>query len=79
MAIQAVQQGAQSLKILPIGVNYQRKERFRSAVAAMKARNVPIDAKTSVQEIVKDFHAGTLKGHPLEKSVPAGEGLVERK
>src|SRR5688572_2852424 len=32
MAIQAVREGATSLKLVPVGLNYQRKEQFRSAV-----------------------------------------------
>jgi 1-acyl-sn-glycerol-3-phosphate acyltransferase len=32
MALQAVQSGASGLKIVPVGITYERKERFRSAV-----------------------------------------------
>ncbi len=32
MAVQAVAAGARDLKLVPVGINYQRKEQFRSAV-----------------------------------------------
>lgn len=32
IAVQAVRDGARELKIIPLGINYERKERFRSAV-----------------------------------------------
>ncbi len=32
IAMQAVKDGASSLRIVPVGINYERKERFRSAV-----------------------------------------------
>lgn len=32
IAMQAVRDGARELKVIPIGINYERKERFRSAV-----------------------------------------------
>ncbi len=32
IAVQAIQDGANDLKIIPIGINYERKERFRSSI-----------------------------------------------
>src|SRR5881394_3596689 len=32
IAVQAARQGARGLKLIPLGLNYERKERFRSAV-----------------------------------------------
>ncbi|MDB5333482.1 MAG: hypothetical protein JWP03_4633 [Phycisphaerales bacterium] len=53
--------------------------RSRDTLAAIKAKKIPIDGKTTVEQIVADFHAKKLKGFPPEKSVPPGEGIVERK
>jgi hypothetical protein len=54
-------------------------QRRRAAVEAIKAKNIPIDAKTTVKQVVEEFQAGSLKGHPSERPVPPGEGLVEQK
>jgi hypothetical protein len=48
MAIQAVQEGAVGLKLVPIGLNYQRKEQFRSAVWIRVGE--PIDVKAWLAE-----------------------------
>jgi glycerol-3-phosphate O-acyltransferase/dihydroxyacetone phosphate acyltransferase len=48
MAIQAVQEGAAGLKLIPIGLNYQRKEQFRSAVWIRVGE--PIDVKAWLAE-----------------------------
>lgn len=42
LAMQAVAAGANGLKVVPVGINYERKERFRSAVWIKVGR--PIDA-----------------------------------
>lgn len=43
LAMQAVSGGARALRVIPIGINYERKERFRSAVWIKVGR--PIDAE----------------------------------
>ncbi len=48
MAIQAVLAGARDLKIVPVGINYQRKQLFRSAVWLRVGE--PVDVAALVQE-----------------------------
>ena len=51
-----------------------------AAIARMRETMHPMEAKISLgKQIVADFHAGKLAGHPPEKSVPAGEGIVAGK
>ncbi|MDB5357268.1 MAG: hypothetical protein JWN24_3721 [Phycisphaerales bacterium] len=52
--------------------------RGHDALAAIKAKEIPINEKVTVEQIVADFHARKLEGHPPEKSVRPGEGIVER-
>lgn len=54
-------------------------KRAKEAIAALKEKNIPIDDKTTIAQILTDFHAGKLPGHPSEKPVPPGEGLIEKK
>ena len=42
MAVQAAQQGVPNLKVVPLGINYERKEKFRSAIWVRVGE--PIDA-----------------------------------
>ncbi|MCA9069198.1 MAG: 1-acyl-sn-glycerol-3-phosphate acyltransferase, partial [Planctomycetaceae bacterium] len=48
MALQAVEDGAKGLKVLPIGINYEDKERFRSAVWIRVGQ--PIDVSACLTE-----------------------------
>lgn len=48
MALQAVQEGAKDLKVLPVGINYEDKERFRSAVWIRVGQ--PIDVAACLAE-----------------------------
>ncbi|MCW8133752.1 MAG: 1-acyl-sn-glycerol-3-phosphate acyltransferase [Planctomycetota bacterium] len=48
IAMQAVEQGAKGLKIVPLGLNYEDKERFRSSVWVRVGE--PIDATDWVQK-----------------------------
>lgn len=48
MALQAVADGAKDLKILPVGINYEDKERFRSAVWIRVGQ--PIDVAACLAE-----------------------------
>jgi hypothetical protein len=49
--------------------------RAHQAVEAIRGKGIPIDAKTTVQQIMADFQARKLEGNAPEKSVPPGEGL----
>lgn len=42
MAVQAVEQGARDLKLVPIGINYQRKQLFRSAIWVRVGRPINV-------------------------------------
>lgn len=42
MAVQAVQQGARELKLIPIGINYEDKQRFRSAIWVRVGRPITV-------------------------------------
>jgi 1-acyl-sn-glycerol-3-phosphate acyltransferase len=75
MALQAVAQGAKGLKIVPLGLNYERKEQFRSSVWVqvgepidvgewLAARNTPPTPLTRPSD--------TLSPHPMR-----GEGRGE--
>jgi hypothetical protein len=52
--MQAVAQGARGLKVIPIGLNYERKERFRTAVWIKVGR--PIDAENWRRQHGDDEH-----------------------
>jgi 1-acyl-sn-glycerol-3-phosphate acyltransferase len=61
MAIQAVREGAAGLKLVPLGLNYQRKEMFRSAVWIRVGE--PIDVNAWLAAFVGgDREAGTSAG-----------------
>jgi hypothetical protein len=48
MAIQAAEEGAKGLQVVPIGIAYERKEQFRSAVLVRVAK--PIDVNVLLQQ-----------------------------
>lgn len=54
LAMQAVAAGAQGLRVVPVGLNYERKERFRSAVWIKVGR--PIDASSWLRMHGGDEH-----------------------
>lgn len=54
LAIQAVVAGARELRVVPLGINYERKERFRTAVWIKVGR--PIDAANWLQMHGGDEH-----------------------
>jgi len=54
LALQAVTAGAVGLRVVPIGINYERKERFRSAVWIKVGR--PIDAARWLRMHAGDEH-----------------------
>lgn len=55
IAVQAFQQGAANLKIVPIGINYERKERFRSS--AWVRVGEPISLEEWREQIAADERA----------------------
>jgi 1-acyl-sn-glycerol-3-phosphate acyltransferase len=54
LAMEALAAGAQGLRVVPVGLNYERKERFRSAVWIKVGR--PIDASRWLQMHGGDEH-----------------------
>jgi hypothetical protein len=46
------------------------------AAAYLKEKGIVPEAGLTAAGIVKDFQAGTLKGHPSGTAVKAGEGIV---
>jgi 1-acyl-sn-glycerol-3-phosphate acyltransferase len=51
IAIQALNQGVKDLRVVPLGINYDRKERFRSAVWVNVGEPIAIESwRTAVQE-----------------------------
>lgn len=54
LAMQAAAAGARGLKVVPVGLNYERKERFRSAVWIKVGR--PIDVDTWLRMHGSDEH-----------------------
>ena len=54
LAMQAIAAGAQGLRVVPLGLNYERKERFRTAVWVKVGR--PIDAARWLQMHGGDEH-----------------------
>jgi 1-acyl-sn-glycerol-3-phosphate acyltransferase len=54
LAMQAVAAGARGLRVVPVGINYERKERFRSAVWIKVGR--PLDAANWLRMHDADEH-----------------------
>jgi 1-acyl-sn-glycerol-3-phosphate acyltransferase len=54
LAMQSITESATGLKVIPIGINYERKERFRSAVWVKVGR--PIDASNWLRMHAGDEH-----------------------
>ena len=44
MALQAVEEGAKSVTVVPLGLTYERKDRFRSSVLVRVGRPIDVDA-----------------------------------
>jgi hypothetical protein len=55
------------------------KEVPPDVVAYLREKKIPIDEKLTADQVIKDFNAGTLKGHPSETPVKPGEGIVKGK
>ncbi|MBI3830250.1 MAG: 1-acyl-sn-glycerol-3-phosphate acyltransferase [Planctomycetes bacterium] len=68
IAMQAVEQGAKGLKIVPLGINYEDKERFRTAVWVRVGE--PIDADAWVRQHGGDTrHAMRALTRELERQL----------
>ena len=50
MATQAVEGGAKGVMIVPVGINYQRKERFRSSIWVHVAEPIDVDAAMAAHD-----------------------------
>jgi len=50
MALQATEQGTANVRIVPIGIAYERKERFRSAVLVRVAQPLAVDDVLAAEE-----------------------------
>jgi 1-acyl-sn-glycerol-3-phosphate acyltransferase len=59
MAIQAAQQGVQNLKVVPLGINYERKEKFRSAIWVRVGE--PIDVNEWLKQQENDTNKATRR------------------
>ena len=51
IAVQAAKDGASGLKIIPVGINFQRKESFRSAVWVRIGEPIDVSAALDANEI----------------------------
>ena len=84
MAVQAVQAGARDLKLIPIGINYQRKQLFRSAVWVRVGRPINVgrflaqhgDDRKAVRELTGEIEA-RLKRVVIHLSDSSFEPFVE--
>lgn len=85
LAMQAAAAGARGLKVVPVGLNYERKERFRSAVWIKVGRPIAVDAwlrmhggdehlamRTMTQEL-----SARLKRCVVHLDNPAWENLLD--
>ena len=81
MAIQAVREGAVGLKLVPVGLNYERKEQFRSAVWIRVGE--PIDVNAWLANFTGDdkqtgTQPDTAAGSSLSPRGTSGERARER-
>jgi len=84
MAVQAVQAGARELKIVPIGINYQRKQLFRSAIWIRVGRPITVarfladhgDDRKAIRELTDEITA-RLKRVVIHLTDPALEPFLE--
>jgi len=85
LALQAAAAGATDLRVVPVGINYERKERFRTAVWIQIGE--PIDVGAWVKEHADDEHASMraltaelnvrLKACVVHLDDPAWEDLLD--
>ena len=84
MAVQAVHAGARELKLVPVGINYQRKQLFRSAIWVRVGRPIDVarfvaqhgDDRKAVRELITELES-RLKKVVLHLTEPAYEPFLE--
>jgi 1-acyl-sn-glycerol-3-phosphate acyltransferase len=85
MALQAHEAGAPELVVVPIGINYERKERFRSAIWVEVGEPIPIakwlsenpaEARQQVRLLTAEIDR-RLKEAVIDLNEPAWEPLLE--
>ena len=84
MAVAAVEQGAKELKLVPIGINYQRKQLFRSAIWVRVGRPITVarfvaqhgDERKAMRALTTEMEA-RIKRVLLHLSDPAFEPFLD--
>lgn len=84
IAGEAIKQGADNLRILPLGINYERKERFRSVVWVNVGQPIPAkvwlngggDERKAVRELTGEIER-RLKEVAVHLDEPAWEVILE--
>ncbi len=84
MAVQAVQAGATELKLVPIGINYQRKQLFRSAIWVRVGRPITVarfmeehgDERKAMRALTEEIES-RLKHVVIHLSEPAFEPFLD--
>src|SRR6185503_11874629 len=83
IANQAIHKGAEELKIVPIGINYERKERFRSTVWVNIGEPIPAKAwlnggeeRTAVRDLTDEIER-RLKEATIHLDQPEWEVVLE--
>jgi 1-acyl-sn-glycerol-3-phosphate acyltransferase len=84
MAVQAVQAGATELKLVPIGINYQRKQLFRSAIWVRIGRPITVarfmsehaDERKAMRALTQEIES-RLKHVVIHLNEPAFEPFLD--
>ncbi len=84
MAVQALQAGASELKLVPIGINYQRKQLFRSAIWVRVGRPITVarfaaehgDERKAMRALTEEIES-RLKHVVIQLSEPAFEPFLD--
>lgn len=83
IASEAIKNGAENLRILPLGINYERKERFRSTVWVNVGAPIPAklwlnggDERKAVRELTGEIE-NRLKEVAIHLDEPAWEVILE--
>ncbi len=85
IAVQAAKLGARNLTVIPLGINYERKERFRSAVWIETGRAIavtppmgeaPHDEKRWIRDLTEQI-SSELKHCVIHLDEPSWEPLVD--
>src|SRR5688572_6894229 len=84
MAVAAVEQGAKELKLVPIGINYQRKQLFRSAIWVRVGRPITVarfmakhaDERKAMRALTEEIES-RLKHVVIHLNEPAFEPFLD--